>query len=1228
MNWRIMHENKLHAPAYGSLSERIEAYRKEVQRLVKEGIEHQQYELKRECSLAKRDKESQVGLAKLVQGLANAHSSQERFIVIGAGQQEKQFFPVQNTRDFDTANVSQILEKYLSPVPKFEVFNSLTTDDGKPFVLIVLGRKQPRPIEAKRSGGAGAKSLREGDVWIKKETRLKLASWRDVQQMLADRIEVRHFISLDEYLDSSSPRHWPKRHDVEAGKVYQPDDYIRQVRERLMREKRCLLVGRSGAGKTALAMIFVLNYVWCGEQFERQGKSGKAVGFYLDAVPGATEQTGEIWHREIMVHDYQDALFVIDNCHLAPAAINAFCEQCERQPPEHSLVLLISAPRGLESPWEDEPEEYFDSFEQAEAVVEVEPEKIYEGVLRTYSKSFARTDPKRFTPVDLDLEDSERAARLERYCGHNLAAARSVLETWAERGGRLSDVPEKAALKGIASRHLTRLKTPALVPLCGLGQFEISAHGSFVTQLPEQSVAALEKENLILHENVTPYGRCDRINLHPQVANQIFRAHVLMQTGSVSEKRLEDEVVRSLKNYLSSSPENFIAVYIRLNQAKCRKLQHRLLRDNELQRCAALQFAARPLSEAVMYLYALYRIEPDRARSLLQEYTNRVGIETSREDVLNSTVKQFLVVSSFLPQIDLDIARALLGNLPVCSVADRISAIHMSSIATWIRPSSRSLAAKLGYPISWQRDVANALNLDSLQRRAQKDHPQALAWFLHALFKSARGQAELLVHRMSPEDLGKKISSQPLSVIGRIFGQLKKGGCDLAFRKRTAEALDKTQLFARVQDATLQQITWFLRELKAVAPEIADDLLIHITPARLAEMLRKKQATLLWLRHFSGLADKKFNQALLQELGHKEVIAIFERSKLGEIGSNLQWRYRLFKEYYEAFADKLLYQKLATEEITEVAKFIARIERTPLEGRNLAAQALKLLLNTDLATRVGKSDVKDVARLLYSAHKVDDSYPNNILIRLTHKGAVNNALKQSGIDGIQSLLGTLYDVAPTFLSSVKQSLEMLDLTDRIAEAKIKPLGRFLWNVRKSLGADVARSYCRQVDARLRPEQVDSSDLIDLQCFLWNLVQTSEGENLKTLSSSALQDRLREEWTNLSGPCIAIVGILATVRPNTTREVTLSPPDLQKTSRLIPRWLQQNLADAHPYSFALIVRGLRALNNGSATEILRKAFPTRFSLNKCVALLQEAMANVVTPPSRVLLEETIAFLRHT
>src|SRR5437016_4086441 len=111
--------------AKGALSGRIEQYRLEIQSLIKQGVEHPQFEFKRSCSIIRDNLDDRLDFIKFLQGVANAEIPGERCIVIGADPKEKKWYGVSNASEFDPATVSSIVAKYLDPPPKFQVFNNL-----------------------------------------------------------------------------------------------------------------------------------------------------------------------------------------------------------------------------------------------------------------------------------------------------------------------------------------------------------------------------------------------------------------------------------------------------------------------------------------------------------------------------------------------------------------------------------------------------------------------------------------------------------------------------------------------------------------------------------------------------------------------------------------------------------------------------------------------------------------------------------------------------------------------------------------------------------------------------------------------------------------------------------------------------------------------------------------------------------------------------------------------
>src|ERR1700722_17359960 len=124
----MAHSNEPAAPkAVSSLPDRAARYKQEVDKVVREIGEHPLFELKRSCVM--NVLRGRIEFVKDIQSIATSRIESEKFLVIGADAASKSFVPITNLNDFDEAKLRQLLEKYLNPVPEFEVFQ-LSSSEG------------------------------------------------------------------------------------------------------------------------------------------------------------------------------------------------------------------------------------------------------------------------------------------------------------------------------------------------------------------------------------------------------------------------------------------------------------------------------------------------------------------------------------------------------------------------------------------------------------------------------------------------------------------------------------------------------------------------------------------------------------------------------------------------------------------------------------------------------------------------------------------------------------------------------------------------------------------------------------------------------------------------------------------------------------------------------------------------------------------------------------------
>jgi hypothetical protein len=179
-------------PEPRNLSDRVAGYKLEIERMVREVGEHPLCEMKRSLSL--QTLADKIEFVKDVQSIATSRIETEKFLVVGADETTRSFCPMRNAHEFDESTIRMILEKYLSPAPEFEIFQ-MTSEDGSPYVLVVIPKQRKRRILAKvtvqhPTEGESRVVLREGDLWTKAgSTAKRLARPEDWDEIYNDIIE-------------------------------------------------------------------------------------------------------------------------------------------------------------------------------------------------------------------------------------------------------------------------------------------------------------------------------------------------------------------------------------------------------------------------------------------------------------------------------------------------------------------------------------------------------------------------------------------------------------------------------------------------------------------------------------------------------------------------------------------------------------------------------------------------------------------------------------------------------------------------------------------------------------------------------------------------------------------------------------------------------------------------------------------------------------------------------
>ncbi len=149
-----------------STLDRAQRIRDYVEKMILTLREHPECELK---LVWRRDTlHNKAEFIKDIQAIANSviPFGKEKHLVVGADEKSKEIVGC-NHADFDDADIRQLLETYLDPVPDFEVLR-LQSSKGKDFVVLRIPHQPNRPFVAKASIRDNTRAfLEEGQIWLK-----------------------------------------------------------------------------------------------------------------------------------------------------------------------------------------------------------------------------------------------------------------------------------------------------------------------------------------------------------------------------------------------------------------------------------------------------------------------------------------------------------------------------------------------------------------------------------------------------------------------------------------------------------------------------------------------------------------------------------------------------------------------------------------------------------------------------------------------------------------------------------------------------------------------------------------------------------------------------------------------------------------------------------------------------------------------------------------------------
>jgi hypothetical protein len=959
---------------------------------------------------------------------------------------------------------------------------------------------------------------------------------------------LRHFKTLEEYLTDPIAKHrFPRASDFEEGLVYLPESCVVEAQRLLEEARRCLLVGRSAAGKTILAIAL-------GRLL--QETEGYEI-FYKDASR-AKQNDGRAWYRKIRGNDHKCVLYILDNCHLAPEEVSEFCFQWDGRPPEHAQVILISRPRIREEEREVERDEYFDRC--AYVTVTVKSEEIYKGVLEKYAAAYHRQDPERYVALEDDW--AQNASLLEAQHSHNLVASRSRLEAWKDQGGRLSAVTEEAVYKTLADKYLGDVEE-ALPILCALWQYEIPAHNIFVERkLPRGEVKLLEDRYLLTCSIRPSYGMMYWPIFHSEEAREIFEASIYRTWEDVSARRVEAETIKALRDYLKAKPPNYARVYSGLYQEGETRVQHRLLADQDLQACAASQFSIGRPSDTALYLYALSKVDLSCAQELLREYVKATGIGKVRGRLLRCNLWDIQLVLHWFKKVDPELtqdilvsiepqrfvekmpearlqslmwlvrtikdispgeAKRLVETIPVQVLADRAIESNFSSVGNIVR-----YLQELVYPTTELEELVESIDMEKLAETAETQNLQSLFWLVRTIKDISLRQAKTLLEAIPVQVLADRATESDFGSVHRILVYLQELGYPPGQLETLVESIDMEVLAKKGKTQSFQRIFWFVRAIKDISPRQARTLLEAIPVQALADSATESDfgsvhKILSYLQQLNyptaqlemlvesldmeelakGVETQSFQSFVwlvrtVKDISPRQAKMLLEaipvqvladRATQSDLQSVGHFVHCLQELAYPTVRLKVLVQSMDLEELAREAKVNALRHFLEASTEDLRQRLMEQLSIKDVAAIFDRSPLDHTGSLIqYRYRWFQDAYAFFKERNLARK------LAMEPLDEISKFIHRVhqaYDVGEHLASEALDLLVVSDLSERIASTDLEHFSMLLYTANAVADEYPSRLLVSLEPPRILRTAIENSGIRGIQLLILNIANMDE-----------------------------------------------------------------------------------------------------------------------------------------
>ena len=542
----------------------------------------------------------------------------------------------------------------------------------------------------------------------------------------------------------------PERHpnvaDFESGAYYRHGSLHDQIQEFLKKERRCLIIGKPGHGKTALAKAV---------GWETLSHNSRQIVFYISA---RVHRSCNIWLSHIKAFDHDWVTYILDDCHQAPEQVNALLESWGEI--RKSKLLIISWPldSSLVGP---EVENYQEILKAVR--VDVEPDKAFVGQIVEHIFKRKQLVPCKIGPLQLVVER----------CHGDLHILDFMVNAWLKQPTcvNLSDVPEESILEEVYSRYLGRdweRYWRDIVSIAVLSQFEISVESQW---FQDEVVTAL-RSNAFVERIVESVANVPQEYLrffHSTPAKYLIKAAYQRGILRVSENNY---ILQKLTSYVLFCPGNLFEVFLQLHRNGRDDLQTSLYSNKLVIEAfeGFVQTVQMPISDTwfidfCLLVYGCWKQDGGTglfSKKLIRVFKDHFGYEDRHLLFRSLSIEVLFFCLWAICKIDLEFVPEVFGALDYTQLGKRSHLVSIRIISTFIQNALLAKVSKENL-----NDFFKGLDFKGIGERSRDKGIPTIKDFLKLARQSGVSKENLnvFIHRLDFKGLGERSRDIGISTI-------------------------------------------------------------------------------------------------------------------------------------------------------------------------------------------------------------------------------------------------------------------------------------------------------------------------------------------------------------------------------------------------------------------------------------------------------------------------------